>query len=130
MSGKGVWLRGGGWEKSGGAHKFSLSPPPPSKYNLSKLEWKVGKIFGQNCPHLFYRFWPFFFFLTFPFSGNAGFLFFVFFFFFLSLVLSGRGGFFFFSFFFIFLRKHFWMISYAIFWNVQFHLYTIFFFKV
>ena len=30
----------------------------------------------------------------------------------------------------IFLRKHFWLISYAIFWNVHFHLYTIFLKKV
>ena len=29
----------------------------------------------------------------------------------------------------IFLRKHFWMISYAIFRNVHFHLYIFFFFK-
>ena len=27
----------------------------------------------------------------------------------------------------IFLRKHFWMISYAIFWNIHFYLYTFFF---
>ena len=76
--------RGGG-EKSGGANKFSL-PPPPSKYNLSKLErkleWKVGKIFEQNC-HTSFNISGFFFFFTFPFSINAGFLFlFLFFFFF------------------------------------------------
>ena len=49
-----IWLRGRGGEKSGGAHKFFSHPP--TKYNLSKLErkleWKVGKIFKQNCSHL------------------------------------------------------------------------------
>ena len=128
-----VWLRGwgGGGEKSGGTHQFSLlllqntiSP------NWRELEWKVGKIFGQNCHHIFFTFlasssfFSFFFFFSFDFS-------FVTLAFFFSLVLP-NGGFFFFSFFFflififiIFLGKHFWMISYAIFWNVNFHLYTI-----
>ena len=72
-----VWLRGwgGGGEKSGGTHQFSLlllqntiSP------NWRELEWKVGKIFGQNCHHIFFTFlasssfFSFFFFFSFDFS--------------------------------------------------------------
>ena len=68
-----IWLRGGGGEKSGRAHKFSLLPP--SKYNFSKLErkleWKVGKIFGQNCPTSFN-----FSFVTLAFFSFSFFLFF------------------------------------------------------
>ena len=125
--------RGWGRERWWGPQVFS---PPPSKYNLSKLErkleWKVGKIFWQNYPHLFFTFLALFFFFyiyTFPLYRWL----FVFFFF-LSLVLSGGGVllllfllFFFLIFIFIiFLRKHFWMISYAIFRNVHFHLYNFF----
>ena len=47
--------------ESGKNERFWWGPqvfsPSPSKYNLSKLEkklgWKVGKIFGQKCPHFF-----------------------------------------------------------------------------
>ena len=118
---------------------FSLSlslSPPPSKYNLSKLErileWKVGKTFGQNCPHLFnvlasFIYFSFIYFYYFSFVTPD-------FLFFLSLVLSG-GGFFFFSFFFLlnFYFYYFFKITLlnnflCYFWNVHFHLYTIFFF--
>ena len=106
--------------------------PPPSKYNLSKLErnleWKVGKYLDKTAPTSFNVFGIFFFF-TFPFSANAGFLFL---FFFYSLVLSRRGGFFFFSFFLIFfnyfLRKHFW-IFFSLFFEMSTFIYTQFFFK-
>ena len=119
-------------EKWWGLQVFS---PPPSKNNLSKLEkkleWKVGKIFGQNYPHLFFMFLAlFFFFLVFLY--NVGFFFFFFFSFFFLWFCQVVGSSSFPSFFFlnfnfiIFLRKHFWMISYAIFWNVHFHLYTIY----
>ena len=84
--------RGTGREKWWGPQVFS---PPPSKYNLfkleRKLEWKMEKIFRQKCPHIF-----FFSFVTLAFC----------FLFFLFLVLSG-GGFFFFSFF-IFLIFYFY----------------------
>ena len=83
--------RGWGRERWWDPQVFS---PPPSKYNLSKLErkleWKVGKIFWQNYPHLFFTFLaPFFFFFLFYFYFVS--LAFCFFFFFLSLVLSGGG---------------------------------------
>ena len=81
-----VWLRGwgGGGEKSGGTHQFSLlllqntiSP------NWRELEWKVGKIFGQNCHHIFFTFLAsssffsfFFFFFFWLFVCNVGFFFF------------------------------------------------------
>ena len=51
MSGKVFGWKGRGREKWWGQQVFSL--PPPSKYNLSKLEWKVRKIFEQNCPTSF-----------------------------------------------------------------------------
>ena len=123
-------VRGRGREKWWDPPVFS---PPPSKYNLSKLERirvKSGKnIWTKLPPHLFYVtgfffIFSFYFFFSFDFSIVTLAFFF-------SLVLP-NGGFFFFSFFFflififiIFLGKHFWMISYAIFWNVNFHLYTI-----
>ena len=72
--------RGRGREKWWGPQVFSS---PPSKYNLSKLERKLGTIFGQNCPTSFNvsSLLFFFFFLTFPFFGNIGFLFLFLFFF-------------------------------------------------
>ena len=139
------WLFGWGWKRWEilvGSTSFLSSP---FKIQSLQIGVKIGVKYGKNIwtklslPLL--TFLAFFFLLTFPFCANAGFFSFFFFFcyfffFFLSLVLLGRGGFFFFSFsflfifyffnFIIFLRKHFWMIFYAIFWNVHFHLYTIF----
>ena len=111
-----------GREKWWGPQVFS---PPPSKYNISKLErkleWKVEKIFGQNCSHLRFWFFFFFFFFYFSFLTLACSFFFLFYFisfdfsfvtlafcflFLYSSVLSG-GGFFFFSFFF-FLNFYFY----------------------
>ena len=114
-----VWLRGGWEEKSGGAHKFSLLP----------LQNTISSNWRENCSEKWKKYLdktaPTFFFFSFVTLAFC---------FCFSLVLSG-GGFFLFSFFFffflififiIFLRKHFWMVSYAIFWNVHFHLYTNF----
>ena len=88
-----VWLRGGGGEKSGGAHKFSLLP----LQNTISPNWseKWEKYLDKTAPTSFNISGFFFFFwikVTLAFC-------FRFLFFFLSLVLSG-GGFFFFSFFF------------------------------
>ena len=81
MSGKGVWLRGGGEEKSGGAHKFSLLP----LQNTISLNWRENweQYLDKTVPPLlmFLAFSFFFFFLTFPFFGNIGFLFLFLFFF-------------------------------------------------
>ena len=94
-----VWLRGGGGEKSGGAHKFSLLPlqntiSPNWREDWSK-KWK--KYLNKTAPPLL-TFLDFFF-SSFDFSFVM-LLFLCFcFLFFLSLVLLG-GGFFFFSFFF------------------------------
>ena len=118
--------RGGG-EKSGGANKFSLPCPlqntisPNWRENWSK-KWE--KYLNKTVPPLLTFLASFFFFYTFPFFGNAGFLF-------LFLVFSMTWWvfllfLFFFNFLIFFWRKHFWMISYAIFWNVHFHLYTIY----
>ena len=114
-----------------------------------KIGVKVEKIFGQNCSHL--RFWFFFFFLLFLsnvgllflfslflyffwlFLCDVGFLFFVFVFFgFVGwwVLLLFLLFFFLIFIFIIFLRKKFSKISYAIFWNVHFHLYTIFFKRI
>ena len=119
-----VWLRGGGGEKSGRAHKFSLLP----LQNTISPNWseKWEKYLDKTAPTSF-NVSRSFFFLD---KSNAGFLFLVFFSFFLWFCQvvgsSSFPSFFFLNFnFIIFLRKHFWMISYAIFWNVHFHLYTI-----
>ena len=71
MSGKGVWLRGGGRKKSGGTHKFSLIP---FKAQSLQIGVKNGKnIWTKLLPLL----------LTFFFSPvKLAFCFFVFFFFF------------------------------------------------
>ena len=95
-------VRRRGREKWWGLQIFS---PPLSKYNLSKLErkleWKMGKTFGQNYLHLFNASGFFFFWLFLCNAWLFVFVFcFLFFSFFLSLVLLG-GGFFFFSFFFL-----------------------------
>ena len=93
-----VWLRGGGGEKSGGAHKFSLLPlqntiSPNWREDWSK-KWK--KYLNKTAPPLL-TFLDFFS-CSFDFSFVM-LLFLCFcFLFFLSLVLLG-GGFFFFSFF-------------------------------
>ena len=145
MSGKVFGWKGRGREKWWGQQVFSLSlslPPPPLQNTISpnwRENWsgKWEKYLNKIAPPLL-TFLAFFFFFTFPFSGNVGFLFlslFLFFCFLFFLFFQWRGGFFFFSFyfyffifflFFIFWRKHFWMISYAIIWNVHFHLYTIY----
>ena len=52
MGGKGVWMRGGGGEKSGGAQPFSLW----THHNSISLKWgenggeKEEECVGQNCP--------------------------------------------------------------------------------
>ena len=48
MGGKGVWMRGGGGEKSGGAQPFSLW----AHHNSISLKWGEKKevCAGQNCP--------------------------------------------------------------------------------
>ena len=91
MSGKVFGWKGRGREKWWGQQVFS--PPPPSKYNLSKLErkleWKVGKIFEQNCPTFFYVSGSLFFlpFFSFDFSIlTLAFRFFFFLFSFFGLV--------------------------------------------
>ena len=142
-----IWLRGGGGEKSGGPTNFLSSPfkiqslqigvksrkniwtkLPPPLINVSDFFFFFFILFLCNIGLLFL--FLFFFFFFWLFLCNVGFLV-LFSYFFFSLVLS-CGGFFFISFFFFyliffFLRKYFRMISYAIFWNVHFHLYTIFF---
>ena len=119
-----ISLRGGGGEKGGGTHKFSLLPlqntiSPNWRENWSE-KWE--KYFDKTTPTSFLHFWLlFFFFFFFYFSFVS--LAFCFFFFFFLWFCQVVGFFFFFSFFFfflififiIFLRKHFWMISYAIF---------------
>ena len=95
-----VWLRGGGGEKSGAAHKFSLplenTISPNWRENWSE-KWK--KIFVQNYPISFNHFF-FFSFVT---------LLFVFFFFsylfFLSLGSSSFPSFFFLNFYFYYFFK-------------------------
>ena len=94
-----VWSRGGGGEKSGGAHKFSLLP----LQNTISPNWseKWEKHLDKTTPTsltFLTSFFSFFFFFDFSFVKPD--FFFFSFFFFLSLVLSG-GGFFFFSFFFL-----------------------------
>ena len=66
MGGKGVWMRGGGGEKSGGAQPFSLW----THHNSISPKWgeKEEESAGQNCPS--------------PSHGQL----FVFFYFFLSVV--------------------------------------------
>ena len=48
MGGKGVWMRGGGGEKSGGAQPFSLW----AHHNSISPKWGEKKevCAGQNCP--------------------------------------------------------------------------------
>ena len=87
-----ISLRGGGGEKGGGTHKFSLLPlqntiSPNWRENWSE-KWE--KYFDKTTPTSFLHFWLlFFFFFLLLFLCIVGFLFF--FFFFLSLVLSGGG---------------------------------------
>ena len=78
MSGKGVWLRGGGGEKSGGAQLFSFW----AHQNSISPKWRENEeeCVGQNCPS--------------PFHGQL-FVFFYFclsvvFFFFLDKILHNR----------------------------------------
>ena len=84
-----VWLRVGGGEKSGGAHKFSLLPSlqntisPNWKENWSeKWEKYLDKIAPTSFNVSSSLFFCSFFLWTFHFSNNAGFLFFCFFVFF------------------------------------------------
>ena len=86
-----ISLRGGGGEKGGGTHKFSLLPlqntiSPNWRENWSE-KWE--KYFDKTTPTSFLHFWLLFFFFFFYFSFVS--LAFCFFFFFLSLVLSGGG---------------------------------------
>ena len=94
-----ISLRGGGGEKGGGTHKFSLLP----LQNTISPNWneKWEKYFDKTTPTSFLRFWLLFIYLFFFYFSfvSLAFCFLFFFLFFLSLVLSG-GGFFFFSFFF------------------------------
>ena len=123
----GCLVERGGGEKSGGANKFSLPCPlqntisPNWRENWSK-KWE--KYLNKTVPPLLTFLASFFFFLLFLSLVTLAFCFCFWFF-------QWRGGSFFFSFFFFnflifFWRKNFWMISYAIFWNVHFHLYTIY----
>ena len=101
-----VWLRGGGGEKSGGTHKFSLLPLQNTISPNWRENWneKWEKYLDKTTPTSFNisGFFSFLFFWIFV--CNVGF-FFVFVF--LSLVLSGS-GFFFFSFLFFFLNFYFY----------------------
>ena len=132
------WLFGWEWKKweilVGSTSFLSFPFKILSLQIREKIGVKSGKNIWTKMSPLLLTFLAsslfFSFLLTFPFSGNAGFLFlFLFFsFIFLWFCQDVSGGFFssFFFFLFFFLRKHFWMISYANFWNVHFHLYTIF----
>ena len=83
-----IWLRGGGGEKGGGTHKFSLLP----LQNTISPNWneKWEKYFDKTTPTSFLRFWLLFIYLFFFYFSFVS-LAFCFFFFFLSLVLSGGG---------------------------------------
>ena len=123
MGGNGVWLRGGGEEKSGGAHKFSLLP----LQNTISPNWseKWEKYLGKIAPTSFNVFRSLFFFWLFLSLVMLAFCIFFSYFGFVrtSLVLL-LFLFFFFNYFF---KKTLLDAFYAIFWNVHFHLYTIVF---
>ena len=69
MGGKGVWMRGGGGEKSGGVQPFSLW----SHHNSISPKWgenggeKKEECVGQNCPSPSHgQLFVFFYFFVFP----------------------------------------------------------------
>ena len=128
IGGNGVWLRGGGREKSGGTHKFSLLP----FQNTISPNWseKWEKYLDKIAPTSFNVSRSLFFFWLFLSLVMLVFCIF----FFLTLVLSRRCWFFFFSFFYFlflitFLRKHLWMI-FMLFFEMSTFIYTQLFFKV
>ena len=105
MSGNGVWLRGGGRAKSGGAHKFSLLPFQNTISSNWRENWseKWEKYLDKTTPTSFLCFWLFFFFFL-VFLYNVGFFFLFFFSFFFLWFCQAVGSSSFPSFFFFFLN--------------------------
>ena len=129
-----------GWEGEGERKVVRPTSFLSSPFKIQSLQiWeKIGMKSGKNIwtkllPTLltflaFFFFFNIYFFWLFLSLVTLAFCFcFLFLFSFFGFVRTWWVLLLFLFYFIIFLRKHFWMISYAIFWNIHFHLYTIFF---